>query len=56
MIRYHGRLDPGSPRADDTTENDIGEEERIFPLLGTILQKAERVMFVEYFCVLKGRQ
>lgn len=49
-------LDPGSPRADDKAENATEEEKRIFPLLRTILQKAERVVFVKYFCVLKRRQ
>lgn len=49
-------LDPRSPRADDKVENATGQGERDFPLLGAILQKAERVMFVEYFCVLKRRQ
>ena len=57
MIRYHGRsLDPGSPRADDKAENATEEEKRVFSLLRTILQKAERVVFVKYFCVLKRRQ
>lgn len=33
-------LDPGSPGADDKTENATEEKERIFLLLGTILQKS----------------
>lgn len=48
-------LDPHSLRADDKVGNATGREERDFPLLGAILQKAKRVMFVEYFCVLKRR-
>lgn len=49
-------LDPHIPRADDKVENATGQEERGLPLWGAMLQKAERVMFVDYFCVLKRRQ
>lgn len=40
----------------DKVENATVEEDRAFSLLGAILQKAERVMLAEYFCVLKRRQ
>lgn len=49
-------LDPSSLRADDKVKKATTEEEKDFPLSGAILQKAERVMFVEYVCVLKRRQ
>ena len=40
----------------DKIENATQEEDRVFFLLGATVQKAERVMLAEYFCVLKRRQ
>lgn len=49
-------LDPRSLRIDGKAESATMEEERDVSFPGAISQKAERVMFVEYSCVLKRRQ
>lgn len=47
--------EPGTdgPRADHKEGHPLKDGGRTISALGTIVQKAERVMFVEYFCVLK---